>query len=213
MFREVDKRISRALGQIRQAFRGVIRRVNSEPGVQLVSGEGVVGEQLRDNELFQHYGYTSVPPKGTMYVAIPVGGKTSHGVIVATEHGTYRLKGLQEGELAIYTDEGTKMVMKRGRVIETDCDVYRMNCKTFAVNATESSTFNTPTLTASAEAVINGLVTGKGGLALSGGEGGVAARIDGDLRATGDVQGGEVSLKDHDHDETGSVTEKPNPIV
>ncbi|KXA78998.1 phage baseplate protein [Bordetella pseudohinzii] len=213
MFREIEKRISRALGQLRQAFRAVIARVNSGPSVQLVSGQGVAGEQLRDNELFQHYGFTSCPPSGTMAITLPLGGKTSHGVIIATEHATYRLVGLQEGELAIYTDEGTKMVIKRGRVIETDCDEYRLNCKTFAVNATESSTFTTPTLTASEKAVINGLVTGKGGLALSGGEGGVAAEIDGGLRATGKIQSGNVSLDDHDHNETGSVTGKPNPIA
>lgn len=137
MFREIDKRIGRALGQIRQAFRAVIARVNSSPSVQLLSGQGVAGEQLRDNELFQHYGFTSCPPSGTMAIALPLGGKTSHGVIIATEHATYRLVGLQEGELAIYTDEGTKLVMKRGRVIETDCDEYRLTCKTFTVNATE----------------------------------------------------------------------------
>lgn len=212
MFREVDKRIGRALGLIRQAFRAVIARTNSAPNVQLVSGQGVAGEQLRDNELFQHYGFTSRPPSGAMAIVLPLGGKTSHGVIIATEHASYRLVGLQEGELAIYTDEGTKMVMKRGRVIETDCDVYRLNCKTFAVNATESSTFTTPTLTASDEAVINGRVTGKGGMALSGGADGVAAQIEGGLRATGDIQGGNVSLDNHNHNENGTVTSKPNPI-
>jgi len=196
---EIDARIRRSLTSIRQAVRMVIARVNSAPGVCAASGEALAGENIVEAELIQDYGFTSVPPGGTMGVVIPLGGRTSHGVVVATEHATYRLKALNTGEVAIYTDEGAKIVLKRGRVIETECDVFRVNCQTWEVNASAQSTFNTPVLTASGQAVVQGQMTGMGGLALSNAGGGAAATLTGTLHATGDVVAGSVSLQHHVH--------------
>lgn len=118
MIEQVDARIRRALGRIRQAFRGVITRVNSAPTVQLVQVDGVAGEQLQDNELMQQFGFTSNPPPGTMVVVLPVGGRTAHGIIIACEHGQYRITGLQPGETAIYNQWGDYCVLKAGHVAE-----------------------------------------------------------------------------------------------
>lgn len=192
----VKGQIARAMASVRQAFRGVIDRANSSSGIQTVSLGGLADEQLRDNEQFQEYGFTSNPLPGTMAVILPLNGKTSHGIIIATEHGTYRLKELAPGEVALYTDEGSKIVLKRGRVIQADCDVFRVNCKQYEVNAEESSAFNTPTLTASAEVISKGHLTGEGGLAISGGTG---ATVDGSLLTTGDVVAGGISVIGHKH--------------
>lgn len=118
MIREIDARIRRALGGVRLAFRGVITLVKAAGAVQLVQLDGMSGEQLQDTELFQHYGFTSNPPVGTMAIVLPLGGKTAHGIIIATEHGSYRLKNLAGGETAIYSDEGDHVHLKRGRVME-----------------------------------------------------------------------------------------------
>ncbi|MCD0491415.1 phage baseplate assembly protein V [Chromobacterium violaceum] len=207
MINDIDKRISRALSSVRQAFRSVLTRVNSAGSVQLVQADALAGEQLQDNELFQHYGYTSNPPPGTMAVVLPMGGRTSHGIIIATEHGNYRLQALKPGEVALYTDEGAKIVLKRGRVIETDCDVFRVNCKQWEVNASASAAFNTPTLTASAELTAQGQINGNGGLAIQGGSG---ASVTGKLVATEDVVGGGKSLIGHKHPgDSGGVTGNP----
>lgn len=210
----IKRHVARALAGVRQAFRAVIGRSSSANGVQYVSLDGLAGEQLRDNEQFQEYGFTSNPLPGTMAVVLPLGGKTSHGIVIATEHATYRLVGLAPGEVALYTDEGAKIVMKRGRVIETDCDVFRVNCKAYEVNATEGSTFNTPTLTASDEAVVNGMVTGKGGLALSndaGGDGPVA-QIAGSVQASGEGTFNGVRVSKHKHPgDSGGTTDEPIP--
>ncbi|WP_420996246.1 phage baseplate assembly protein V [Cupriavidus sp. 30B13] len=214
MWGEVDKRIRRAMTGVRLAFRGVLTRVDSGGAVQFIQGEGVAGETLQDNELFQHYGYTSNPPNGTMAVILPVGGKTSHGIVIATEHGSYRLKALKPGEVAIYTDEGAKIVLKRGRLIETECDVYRVNCKTWEVNASEKADFNTPMLTASKELTAQDQIHGNGGMTVKGGDG---AKFDGDVEQTngsfqtdGDVKAGAVSLEHHRHPgDSGGVTDEP----
>lgn len=143
MIREIDKRIRRALGSIRRTFRGVVTLVNSAGAVQLVQLDALAGEHLQAVELFQDYGYTSNVPAGTMAIVLPIGGKTAHGIVIATEHGSYRLKNLASGEVALYTDEGDSIVLKRGRLIE-------VNTHTFRVNAATAIEFNAPTITGNA---------------------------------------------------------------
>jgi phage gp45-like len=72
-----------------------------------------------------------------MAVVLPVGGKTAHGIVIATEHATYRLKGLESGEVALYTDEGDSIILKRGRLIE-------VTTETLKINATNHVEMNSP---------------------------------------------------------------------
>lgn len=117
MIEQIDQRIHRALGKIRQAFRGVGSAINSAVPVQLIQGEALAGERLQDNELMQHYGFTSRPPAGFMFVCLPIGGKTAHGIAIATEHASYRLQGLEGGEMAIYDDLGQKIHLTREGIV------------------------------------------------------------------------------------------------
>ena len=115
---QIDLRVARALGRVRRAFRGVLTRVGAGAGVQLAQVDGLPGEQLQDAELFQQYGFTSAPPAGTMVVVLPVGGQTAHGIVIACEHGGYRLAGLQPGEVAVYNQWGDSVVLKAGGIAE-----------------------------------------------------------------------------------------------
>ncbi|ECB7412516.1 phage baseplate assembly protein V [Salmonella enterica subsp. enterica serovar Typhimurium] len=47
--------------------------------------------------------------------------------------------------------------------------------------------------------LVEGSITGKGGMSISGGAGGAAATITGSLTATGDISAGGTSLKRHEH--------------
>lgn len=186
MIDPIRREISRALGGLRSAFRAVITLIESGAGVQLAQAEGLAGEQVQSAEVFQHYGLTSNPPAGCMAVVLPLGGKTSHGIVIATEHGSYRLQGLQSGEVALYSDEGDSVVLRRGRVIE-------LTTETLRVTAPTGVEFNTPTLT------VTGRIVGQGGLAISGGSG-AAAQIEGSLAVTGgDVTADAYGLKTHHH--------------
>lgn len=144
MIADIDARIRRHVAGIRQTFRGVLTLVKTAGAVQLVQVDGLAGEQLQDAELFQHYGLTSNPPPGTMAVVVPVGGKTSHGIVIATEHGSYRLKNLASGEVAIYTDEGDSIVLKRGRLIEVTTQTLRVNAPTLIEFNTQKVQVNSP---------------------------------------------------------------------
>ena len=85
MWNDVDQRIQRAMSGVRQAFRGVLTRADSASATQLVQADGLAGERLQDNELFQHYGFTSNPLPGTMAVVLP------HGVLFrGSSEGTIR---------------------------------------------------------------------------------------------------------------------------
>lgn len=98
--------------------RSVIRAVNDSTEAQECQVELLKGE-LRDRlERFQEYGYTSVPLAGAEAAAVFVGGNRDHGIIIATEDRRYRLKSLKPGEVAIYTDEGDKVHLKRNGNIE-----------------------------------------------------------------------------------------------
>ncbi|MCW3478802.1 hypothetical protein OL229_04370 [Neisseriaceae bacterium JH1-16] len=109
--------------------------------------------------------------------------------------------------MALYTDEGAKIVLKRGRVIETECDVYRVNCKSWEVNATDKADFNTPMLTASQQVTAQGLISGNGGLAIQGGDG---AKVTGKLTTSEDVVAGGKSLMSHIHSgDSGGKTSIP----
>ncbi|MGE4848761.1 phage baseplate assembly protein V [Yersinia enterocolitica] len=203
MWNNVDGRINTALNRIRKAFRAVLTRVNSGGQIQTVQARALAGEQLQDNELFQHYGFTSNPLPGTMAVILPLGGATSHGIVIATEHGAYRLKGLKSGEVALYTDEGAKIVLKRGRIIDVECDTYRVKCKNYEVDAEEEAYFNTPMVTASQQVTVQAKITGNGGMAIKGGTGaafeGNIGQTGGNYTTDGDVQAGNISLTGHHH--------------
>lgn len=206
---DIDTRIRRHMAGIRQAFRGVITLVKAASNVQLVQFDGVSDEQGQDAELFQHYGFTSNPPGGTMAIVLPIGGKTSHGVIIATEHGSYRLKGLKPGEVALYTDEGDSIVLKRGHLIDVTTETLRFNTKVMEVNASEKVDFNAPDVNHSATVTVAGQTNSNGGLSAKGGSGillqGNVNHKSGSFTQTGgggfstdaDMVAGGISLRHH----------------
>ncbi|EKJ5541435.1 phage baseplate assembly protein V [Salmonella enterica] len=217
MMHIISQRINQALARIRQAFRILIGATDSAAAVQRIQAQGIGNENLRGIELFQQYGFTSHPLPGTMGIVLPLGGVSSHSIVIATEHGAYRLKSLQPGEVALYTDEGAKIVLKRGKLIEADCETFRVNCTGFEVNckqaavncdtwatsATDSASFTTPELSTSEKLTAQGLISGNGGMSVKGGEG---SRFEGNLDQTGgsfttdgDVSTAKVSLNGHRH--------------
>ncbi|MEI7456551.1 MAG: phage baseplate assembly protein V [Nitrosomonadales bacterium] len=175
MIREVKRHIERALNGIRLGFRGKLTRNNSAYPIQLAQAAGLADELLQNVELMQQYGYTSNPPPDSECIVLPLGGRTGHGIIIATEHGTYRLKNLKPGEVALYSDEGDSIVLKRGRIIEVTTQTFRINATTaielnapsITGNATGSVSFNTPTVNASAAIVAQGEISDHGNKSMS----------------------------------------------
>lgn len=116
MERSIMKMISPFARQIRTlAGRAVIRLVNDTLKEQAVQIDMLAGE-TRKAERYQHYGFTSVPFAGAEAIAISIGGSRDHLVIVADGDRRYRLKGLADGEVAIYDDMGQVVHLKRSGI-------------------------------------------------------------------------------------------------
>jgi len=78
------------------------------------TASGRPGEKISDRELFQHYGFASRPKTGAEGIVIREG---NHLVMVADDDRRYRI-ALESGEVALYTDEGDKVHLKRSGTIE-----------------------------------------------------------------------------------------------
>lgn len=200
----IDKRIKQVFNTVRQAFRGKVARVQAGGGVQKIQVEGLDGETVQDLEHAENFGFTSNPPAGSDCVVVPLGGKTSHGIIVTTTNGAYRITGLSDGETAVYNADGAKMMLKKGCVIEIDCDKLNIKAPS-GVNITSEKVECSAVLTA------QGQINGNGGMAVQGGSGTTfTGNVDmvGDLNTTGALtNNGKDVGSTHKHTETnGSET-------
>jgi phage baseplate assembly protein V len=89
-------------------------------GTKLQAGQvNLLADEVKDNvERFQQYGFSSVPHSGAEVVVLFPSGTRDHGLIISVDDRRYRLKGLQGGEVALYDDLGTSVVLKRAGNIE-----------------------------------------------------------------------------------------------
>jgi len=117
--------------------RGILNLVNDGTGIQLGQVSLMANEVRSNMERFQEYGLTSNPLPGAEAAVIFVGGERGHGLIIAVDDRRYRLTGLQNGEVALYTDEGDSIILKRGRNVE-------INTITLTINAQEEIIADTP---------------------------------------------------------------------
>lgn len=117
---QVLQRALRPLSQRVQLMigRAVLQLVNDGTALQSLQVALLADELRGDVERFQNYGFTSHPMPGAEAVAVSVAGSRDHVIVVVVDDRRYRLKGLAEGEVAIYTDEGDHIVIKRGGTIE-----------------------------------------------------------------------------------------------
>lgn len=109
--------------------RVVVQHLNSTTVCQKVDVSLMAGETKSQMEYLEPYGFTSTAHAGAEGVALFLGGDRSHGIVINIADRRYRLKDLQTGEVALYTDEGDSVVLKRGKVIEVTTDTFIVNAK------------------------------------------------------------------------------------
>jgi phage baseplate assembly protein V len=113
--------IQKALAPIRRRVmlmvqRGTIKSLSDGGKLQTAQVQGL-GGKLRDGvEVFQSYGFTSVPKAGAEAVIVAVGGNDDHGLIIAHGDRRYRLTGLAAGEVALHDDQGAAVHLSRGGI-------------------------------------------------------------------------------------------------
>lgn len=96
--------------------RGVVRLVNDAGGLQVVQVELLAGE-TRELIRLQNYGSTGVPPENSEAIAVAVGGKRSHLILVAVDDPISRPRDLNAGEYCIYTKFGDRIHLRNDRII------------------------------------------------------------------------------------------------
>jgi len=92
----------------------VILQSVRESAIKLFAATGRIGERFTGREYFQHYGFTSSPLPGAEGILVKRG---NHYIMVATDDRRHRIR-IDSGEVAIYTDEGDHIHLKRGRIAE-----------------------------------------------------------------------------------------------
>ena len=107
MIGSVQRQIARGMGQVRQTFLGVVAR----GGSKLLQLTGLADEVLDETELVQQVGFSSYIPEGCRVVVIPLQGKTSRSIVIATDGAPIVIHVL-EGETCIYDQFGHAVWLK-----------------------------------------------------------------------------------------------------
>lgn len=133
----------------RMLARGTVVLARATSKMQALQMHLTAGEIKDDMEHFEPYGFTSNPLPGAEGIAAFIGGDRSHGLLLVVADRRYRLKALESGEVAIYTDEGDKIHLKRGKVIDIETN-------TLNVKAAVAVNFETPQITQTGRIVSQG---------------------------------------------------------
>lgn len=138
----LTRSINRLLEPLRRRLRMVVQRAvveyvhsqNGRPFVQVVS----TGGEPCDAELMQPFGLASQPVAGAGAVVLNLNGDRSHAVAINVGDNRYRVE-VSAGEVALYNQDGAKIHLKAGRIIDIDADQVNINCKVVIDNELEVS--------------------------------------------------------------------------
>jgi phage baseplate assembly protein V len=200
--RELHRRVMNMMA------RGVVAQSDDEPGMQRVQVSLLHEEQKVAVERFQNYGFSGHAPRQSEVVVVFMGGGRDHGVIVGTDDRNSRMTGLAEGEVAIYTDEGDSIVLRRDNTVEITTkhaivsaeEDVTVEAKRIVATASETATIEAPDILLRGNVVIDGNLS----MGTEGSEKNYTIR--GNVNHIGDtIQTGNIHV-DGNIDATGSIT-------
>ena len=108
MIKSLGARINKAGSQIRQTFLGIVAR----GGSKVLQLKGFTDGTLQEIELIQHVGFNSYIPDSAKVVVIPLQGKTSKSVVIATTGGAV-VVNVAEGETCVYDQFGHQVLLHK----------------------------------------------------------------------------------------------------
>ncbi|NRA68617.1 MAG: phage baseplate assembly protein [Pseudobacteriovorax sp.] len=115
--------------------RCLISQVKDEEGVQKLQLSVFDNEVIDSTPRYQNYGFTSNPRIGAEAITVFNDGDRSSGIAIAIDDRRFRLKGLKEGEVAIYTDEGDSIILSRNNVIKIKTKSFKLDCEECDITA------------------------------------------------------------------------------
>lgn len=153
-------------------IRTIITEVE-ESAIKLFTGAGRPGEPFRRREVLQHYGFTSRPLAGAEGLVLRQGNTL---YLIASDDRRYRL-ALEDGEVALYTDEGDCVHLKRGREIFVSsggkvtveaAETLQATAKQITAEATTSAAVKAPAIELTGPVTVKGTLTVQGNVAVTG---------------------------------------------
>lgn len=173
--------------------RAILSAIDDGGAIQTAQVQLLADEVQDDAERIQQYGFSSVPLAGAEGVVVFVGGNRDHGLLVATDDRRYRKKGMQPGEVCLYTDEGDSIVLNRGKIVRVTAGTQvEVTAPVVTLKASAKVRMETPLLEVTGDIRDN---CGGGGKTM------------GDMRTT---------YNTHTHNENnapGGPTQKPNQTM
>lgn len=120
---KLDKYFRRAIAPLKRNVqlmlsRGIVARVDDSSGIKRFQGKILAGETLEDIEVFQEFGFSSRPPRGSEFVLASIGGNREHAIAIATMNRNLRIKNLKDGETVIFDKDGNYVYLKENGNIE-----------------------------------------------------------------------------------------------
>jgi phage gp45-like len=115
--------LEKVLGPLRRRVqllvsRGVLHLSYEDKGMRLLNVTLLANEPRDGVEHLEQYGFTSRGLPDAEVFALAHGGDRAHCLVFCVADRRYRLQSLQLGEVAIYDDEGTSIVLRRGGRVE-----------------------------------------------------------------------------------------------
>jgi phage baseplate assembly protein V len=107
----MHRRIMLAVG------RAVLNAVDDVTQLQRVQVTGLDGEVIDAVERFQTYGLSTHPHPGAEAILLAVGGNRNHPIVITVDDRRYRLRGLDQGEVAIYDDQDQVVHLTRDGIV------------------------------------------------------------------------------------------------
>lgn len=129
--------------------RGIVKIVSNGLKTQAIQ-LSMMADESRDNlEHPQEYGFTSYPVAGAEAIAAFFGGNRDHGTVLVVFDKRYRPTDLEAGEVCLYDNAGTKIVLKSGNRIE--------------MTASSEVLITAPTVTVTGNLLVQGDITDTSG--------------------------------------------------
>lgn len=159
---------------MRRVIRTIIDSV-IEGAIKRVAAKGLLGESFVNREVFQHYGFTSRPLAGAEGLMIREGNVF---YLIASDDRRFRI-ALQDGEVALYDDQGQAVHFKRGKQIHVygadqlvaDVGVETVvTCPLVRAVATTKVLLDTPLVQCTGNLLVAGGISSAGTYGTSGGK-------------------------------------------
>lgn len=145
---------------VRQIANRLLRRIalGSGMGVQKLAAKestktrqvqlSLLADMIRDGvNNPEPYGFSARPFAGAVHYFLALGGDPNKLTSIIASDPRYRPTDLQEGEVCLYTDEGDRVTLKRGRIIEVLAGAeVRVSAPQVTVTASSKVTLDTPTV-------------------------------------------------------------------